>query len=303
MSISSIYDLPAIKVFAIDHRKNISWKLPFTRLGKYKDSDAVINDGLGNSISKHELPFAENDGIYWAWKNQKELGKIDYIGFCHYRRFFTIASHDVFIEQIDPPGELVMTPNQQLALMMSQKVDILVRRKENENFTYNPASKNYRKQAKFAWESTWLQLNADGYNLSQAEVEQIYKSMLEFAPNSMKEAFQKAFQHTYVHFCCMFTMRMSLFNVFSEIIWKTMFSWIKTLERERVLNDNCRMFGMLMERLISCIIDAFVINGYEALELPIVTTAYNAKLAYRTQTCKEKGMKVDLERFKNDFQI
>ena len=69
MSINSIYDLPAIKVFAIDHRKNINWKLPFTRLGKYKDSDAVINDGLGNSISKHELPFAENDGIYWAWKN------------------------------------------------------------------------------------------------------------------------------------------------------------------------------------------------------------------------------------------
>lgn len=69
MSVNSIYDLPAIKVFAIDHRKNIDWKLPFIRLGKWKDSDAVINDGLGTSISKYELPFGENDGIYWAWKN------------------------------------------------------------------------------------------------------------------------------------------------------------------------------------------------------------------------------------------
>lgn len=45
----------------------------------------MIGDNTGDNISKKNYCYCELTGIYWAWKNLKN---IDYIGLCHYRRFF-----------------------------------------------------------------------------------------------------------------------------------------------------------------------------------------------------------------------
>lgn len=48
----------------------------------------LVGDDTGDNISAKNRFYNEMTGIYWAWKNQDQLGNPDYIGFMHYRRFF-----------------------------------------------------------------------------------------------------------------------------------------------------------------------------------------------------------------------
>ena len=44
-------------------------------------------DNVGDNISSRNANWCELTGIYWGWKNIKD---VDYIGVCHYRRYFDI---------------------------------------------------------------------------------------------------------------------------------------------------------------------------------------------------------------------
>ena len=48
-----------------------------------------LNEKFGINITKHNKYLAEMTGIYWVYKNQiNKFKKDDWIGFCHYRRFW-----------------------------------------------------------------------------------------------------------------------------------------------------------------------------------------------------------------------
>lgn len=63
----------------------------------------MIGDDTGDNISDKNSTFSEMTAQYWVWKNVHD---VDYVGFCHYRRFFNktftnASANDLFGDGTD----------------------------------------------------------------------------------------------------------------------------------------------------------------------------------------------------------
>lgn len=67
-------------------------------ISKYKEEMSdMIGDDTGDNISDKNPFYSEMTAQYWAWKN---LHDVEYIGFCHYRRFFNIEINKSNVESL-----------------------------------------------------------------------------------------------------------------------------------------------------------------------------------------------------------
>lgn len=68
--------------------------------------DNVYYDNTGDNISNMNGFYAELSGIYWVWKNYNIK---DFVGFCHYRRFFSF--YDNIPNLSDIHKDIIFLPN------------------------------------------------------------------------------------------------------------------------------------------------------------------------------------------------
>ncbi len=85
-----------LRMFSIAYKSvdyflpNYSWIEPFA-VGPLAlvQNDWISDNGSGESIAHLNNSFGELTAQYWAWKNVKD---VDFIGFCHYRRYFNFLN-------------------------------------------------------------------------------------------------------------------------------------------------------------------------------------------------------------------
>lgn len=72
----------------------------------YKSEMAdMAGDDTGENISSKNPYYSEMTVQYWAWKN---LHDVEYVGFCHYRRFFNLDITDGFIGSVMKDYDVIM---------------------------------------------------------------------------------------------------------------------------------------------------------------------------------------------------
>ena len=63
-------------------------------LGKDNFSKEWMRDNTGNNISEKNRNYGEYTFHYWIWKNYMDKLNENWIGFCQYRKFWTIKNYD-----------------------------------------------------------------------------------------------------------------------------------------------------------------------------------------------------------------
>lgn len=80
-----------IKIYIAMHKPailphNLEGYCPIQVGTTVKDEFLPLHDDIGDNISQKNDRYCELTALYWAWKNDI---KSDYIGLCHYRRYFS----------------------------------------------------------------------------------------------------------------------------------------------------------------------------------------------------------------------
>ena len=66
----------------------------------------ILSDDTGDNISHLNPYFCELTAQYWAWKNMHD---VEYIGLCHYRRYFQTEFTTQNVEQLMGGADIVLT--------------------------------------------------------------------------------------------------------------------------------------------------------------------------------------------------
>lgn len=192
-----------------------------------------LGDDTGENISDKNANYCELTGLYWAWKNLK----CDYIGLCHYRRYFTHA-----VSSSDVEKKKLAILQQADYEKLFQQYDVIL-----------PKQRNYfietvRSQYEHAHNKNDLALT-----------EQI---LAEFYPE-YSEAFSKVMGRTKLHIFNMFVMRKEKFDEYCQWLFAILFELEKRIDISNYNQYEARVFGFLSERLFNVWLEKQALNTKE----------------------------------------
>ena len=114
-----------LSVYVVTHKKvdvtplKLDHCYRLIRVGAYGNEPGhLLADNTGENIAVKNPYYCELTVLYWIWKNDRDS---DYIGLCHYRRYFTTAA-------LSRSPEHILNGRQIKDLL--QHYDVLVARKE-----------------------------------------------------------------------------------------------------------------------------------------------------------------------------
>lgn len=220
-----------IKILVATHKKywmpNDDVYLPI-HVGREGKADlGYIGDNTGDNISAKNANYCELTGLYWAWKNLD----CDYIGLCHYRRYFSSDSliHEVEVyKNFNDINNYILKKENYEELL--KDIDVILPKK----FYFNKMT---------IYEHYKLAHNIN-------DLDECYKIVCEFYPD-YRYAFKKVMGYNSFYGNNMFVMKKECFNNYMQWLFKILFELEKRVDISEYDNYQARIYGFLSERLFN----------------------------------------------------
>lgn len=224
-------------------------------------SSPYIQDDTGDNISEKNKRYNELTALYWAWKNLKD---VDYVGLCHYRRYFYPLSSNI--------KNFIRKTIKKFLYYSSKTMPVRIRRNityyKHDIVSYGNIFKN----------SNSLERNLKNL-LESYDVIVPYKNL--FSKYSLKDHYKKyhkeedfyllteeliksgidrgkidsIFNKKYLRFCNMVIMRKDILDEYCNWLFPLLFSLERSISYESRDEQESRVLGFLAERLLSIWID------------------------------------------------
>ncbi|MEG0308129.1 MAG: DUF4422 domain-containing protein [Clostridium sp.] len=217
-----------IKILVATHKK---YKMPKDNMylplhvGRNGKADlGYAGDNTGDNISSKNANFCELTGLYWAYKNLK----CDYIGLCHYRRYFTLKSNIEIVKERNNKFSLIPSTEEIKKLMNSY--DVILPKKRNY---YIETVKSHYKNA---------------HHIADMDrVENIIKEH----HSEYIESFNQVMDNSKLYLYNMFIMSKSDFDNYCSWLFDILFKLEKEIDITDYDSYQSRIYGFLSERLFN----------------------------------------------------
>ncbi len=217
-----------ITVFVVSHKPYWMPKDPVyqpIQVGPLNRNPLVgfLQDTTGDSIAKKNSSYCELTALYWVWKNFKNND--DYIGFCHYRRYFGKKS----LLSLGGSRKRAIFTNQELDSLLAG-IDVLL-----------PKKRHY-------YIETIETQYGHAHNLKDLYITR--DIIIEKYPHYI-DSFDQYMRKRSGHICNMFIMRKQLFYRYSEWLFSILREAESRISIIRYDDYQRRVFGFLGERLLN----------------------------------------------------
>lgn len=186
-----------------------------------KEDLGYIGDNTGENISIKNPNYCELTGLYWAWKNLD----CEYIGLCHYRRYF---AHKSKSSKLEDKKQAIFIKDDYERLL--QQYDVVLPKKRNY----------FIETVRSQYEHAHNKRDLD-------EIEKIIRTQYP----SYIEAFEKVMNSRKLYIYNMFAMNKTLFNEYCTWLFDILFTLEKRIDITNYDKYNARVFGFLSERLFN----------------------------------------------------
>lgn len=190
-------------------------------VGKYGKGDlGYQGDDTGDNISYKNPNYCELTGLYWAWKNLE----CDYIGLCHYRRYFS---------------------NAQFSISINAKKENILKKKDYENILADVPI-IVPKKRRYYIETTQSHYEHAHYS---DDLQQVKKLIYELYPSYIPY-FENVMKRTWGHRFNMFVMRKDYYDEYCEWLFRLLFALEKKININKYDSYQARVYGFIAERML-----------------------------------------------------
>ena len=194
-------------------------------------------DNTGENISSKNPNYCELTGLYWAWKNMN----CEYIGLCHYRRYFGKSTHTKDIEK--KKSAIFHRADYEKLL---EKYDVIL-----------PVKRNY-----------YIETVRSQYEHAhfKKDLDEVQKIIAEKYPG-YADAFTAVMDRRTLHILNMFVMKKSYFDEYCTWLFDILFTLEKRIDVSSYDSFEARIFGFLSERLFNVWLER---QSLKQVEVPVV---------------------------------
>ncbi len=190
-------------------------------------------DDTGENISGKNPSFCELTGVYWAYRNLEA----DYVGLCHYRRYFRGRRGK-------DKWNCILTEQEAEALLQKAPVVLPKRRNYYIETVYNQYVHSHP---------------AEGLDLAL--------SLAAAQGASYRQAAERLKHRSWTHIYNMFLMRRDIFDGYCQWLFDILFQVEQQLDTSAYSAYDKRVFGFVAERLLDVYLEA---NGIAYTECPVM---------------------------------